>query len=126
MILYHYCSNQAFQSIINTRAIWLSALSLSNDTMEGKWLRNVFSKVCADEKLDGDATDKVIAHIDGLEAIFVGLGFCLSEHGDMLSQWRGYASDASGICIGFSAEYFKKFSELLQSQDKSGFSLVKI
>ncbi len=38
MILYHYCSNEAFRSIIDKKAIWLSSLSLTNDPMEGKWL----------------------------------------------------------------------------------------
>jgi len=30
-----------------------------------------------------------------------GFAFCLSEAGDLLSQWRAYAADGSGIAIGF-------------------------
>lgn len=35
-ILYHYCSNAAFLSIVETDSIWLSDLSLSNDSHEGQ------------------------------------------------------------------------------------------
>ncbi|WP_353867109.1 DUF2971 domain-containing protein [uncultured Desulfovibrio sp.] len=37
---------------------------------------------------------------------------CLSEHGDILSQWRTYADDGRGFAIGFSVEntnFYKKF-----------------
>lgn len=126
MILYHYCSNQAFQSIINNRAIWLSSLSLTNDPMEGKWLRKVFRTVCADENLDESATKRVIEHIGGLGDFLEGLGFALSERGDMLSQWRGYASDASGMCIGFSKAYFDELAEANKAAEKSGFTLIQV
>jgi len=34
--------------------------------------------------------------------------FCLSEKGDLLSQWRGYADDGYGISIGFDRKYILK------------------
>jgi hypothetical protein len=42
------------------------------------------------------------------EHIYDGLGFCLSADGDLLSQWRAYADDASGLSVGFSGEYLAK------------------
>lgn len=42
MNLYHYCSTSTFLSIIANRSIWLSSMSLSNDTMEGKLVRHIF------------------------------------------------------------------------------------
>ncbi len=126
MILYHYCSNEAFWSIISKREIWLSSLSLTNDPMEGKWLHKVFREICADEKLDESTTNRVIEHIAGLNKLIEGLGFSLSEHGDMLSQWRGYASDASGMCIGFSKTYFEELAKSNEAAEKSGFTLIKV
>jgi hypothetical protein len=35
-ILYHYCSVDTFQSIILSKTLWLSDLSKSNDSKEGK------------------------------------------------------------------------------------------
>ncbi len=111
MILYHYCSNEAFMSIVKSRSIWLSSLSLSNDSMEGKWLRNIFSSICTDEKLNEHLKKQVMEQFSILENLIDGLGFCLSEYGDMLSQWRGYASDGAGVCVGFPKKYFEKLAE---------------
>ena len=33
-------------------------------------------------------------------------GFCMSEEGDLLSQWRAYAVNAAGVSIGFNSDYF--------------------
>lgn len=126
MILYHYCSNHAFQSIINKKEIWLSSLSLTNDPMEGKWLRKVFGNVCADNNLDESATRRVIKEIGRLDELVEGLGFSLSEHGDMLSQWRGYASDASGMCIGFSKSYFEDLAEEIKAAHKPLITLIQV
>ena len=112
--------------MINNREIWLSSLSLSNDTMEGKWLRKVFREICADEKLGESATNKTIESIENMDKIVDGLGFCLSEHEDMLSQWRGYASDASGMCIGFSKDYLEELAKATQSEEKPGFVLMQV
>src|SRR6185295_17936413 len=60
------------------------------------------------------------------ERITDGLGFCLSENGDLLSQWRGYAGNATGVAIGFSAEYLNFLSEASRPGDKRGFTLQKV
>ena len=39
--LYHYCSNEAFCSILKSKSLWLSSLSLSNDKMEGHWFYKI-------------------------------------------------------------------------------------
>jgi hypothetical protein len=94
--------------------------------MEGKWLRNVFEEVCAEGKLDESTTNRVIEHIGMLNKTLDGLGFCLSEEGDMLSQWRGYAGDATGICIGFSKDYFEETAKAKQAAGEQGFSLIQV
>jgi hypothetical protein len=42
----------------------------------------------------------VLASFEETQLVY-GLGFCLSGEGDLLSQWRGYAGDGSGVAIGF-------------------------
>lgn len=34
---------------------------------------------------------------------------CFSGNGDLLSQWRGYAGDGTGIAIGFKVKYLKQW-----------------
>ncbi len=113
MNLYHYCSQEAFLSIIRTRTFWCSALSLSNDTMEGRWIRKIFSDICDKDKngLEEHNKNRVLKMLGSWEVYCEGLGFCLSKHPDSLSQWRGYAQDAEGFCIGFSKEKLKELKE---------------
>lgn len=126
-ILYHYCSNNAFHSIIENQSIWLSSLSLSNDSMEGKLVTEIITRIAKSDKLD----ENTIKHLENtftiLEETFDGLGFCLSENGDLLSQWRGYASDATGVSIGFSKEYLEQLSKSdLSSIDDRSFSIKAV
>ncbi|MBB2841482.1 UNVERIFIED_ORG: hypothetical protein GGE64_005265 [Rhizobium etli] len=97
-ILYHYCSAATFHAIISRKTIRLSALRSSNDSMEGEWY---------DSKLL-EAIRNQTPQVPGwyftqksYNARAATLGLCLTEVGDLLSQWRGYADDGRGFCIGF-------------------------
>lgn len=122
-ILYHYCSNNAFHSIIENHRIWLSSLSLSNDSMEGKLVVEIFARIAKADGLDQATTHRLLDSVSILEQGIDGLGFCLSENGDLLSQWRGYAADATGVSIGFSKNYLDHAS---RAPEKSGFTLQKV
>lgn len=125
-ILYHYCSNTAFHSIVENRSIRLSALSLSSDTMEGKLVTDVIAEMAKSDGLDQANIQKLKESVSLLERIIEGLGFCLSEEGDLLSQWRGYADDASGVSIGFSKKYLEELSKASIIRQKSVFTLQKV
>lgn len=103
--LYHYCSTQTFHSIICNKSIRLSSLSLSNDTMEGRLVNASLQKLPHYLELGTSDRLTVMNALKQLETLVDGLGFCLSEEGDLLSQWRGYAQDGSGLSIGFSRSY---------------------
>lgn len=125
-VLFYYCSNQTLLSIIRNRSIWLSSLSLSSDSMEGKLVAEVLTQIAEDDGLDKPSIEQLRTMVSGLEQIVDGLGFCLSEKGDLLSQWRGYADDAKGAVIGFSKEYLEQLSEASRDPHKSGFTLQKV
>ncbi|RLB74570.1 MAG: hypothetical protein DRH03_00725 [Deltaproteobacteria bacterium] len=113
--LYHYCSSTEFASIINNGAIWLSSLTLSNDFLEGKLISNILSELLKKEDLDEKTFIELREAVFFFDQFIDGLGFCLSEDGDLLSQWRGYANDGKGFSIGFSKEYL----EMLENQFSS-------
>ena len=52
-----------------------------------------------------------------MEAVieYGGLGFCLTDQSDDLSQWRGYASDGAGFMIGFDPQYFRNLVDRQRS-----------
>ncbi len=108
MKLYHYCANSAFISILKTRQLWFSELSLSNDPMEGRWIRKVFRDCCADREVASHRHERLLANLDLVIDMFSAAGFCMSEEGDLLSQWRAYAENGSGVSIAFNREYFEK------------------
>lgn len=126
MNLYHYCSNHTFFEIISKKAFWCSALSLSNDSMEGRWVHKVFSDICDQEGLEPYPKGQVLGMLSDVNRRIEGLGFCLSEHSDMLSQWRGYAQNAEGFSIGFSKEILDTLGASSRDDKNSGFSLHKV
>lgn len=126
MILYHYCSNQTFLSILETRQVWASELSLSNDHLEGRWIKAVFSRCCTGKEVDSLNLGKLLNHLDSLISFAGAAGFCMSEDGDLLSQWRGYADDGAGVSIGFSDEYLRLLCDSHQKEAKFGISLQQV
>ncbi|MEY9543641.1 hypothetical protein ABIE85_006701 [Bradyrhizobium diazoefficiens] len=121
-MLYHYCTNHTFLSIIESRAIWLSDFTLSNDRLEGKWLRNLLVERCERENLYPALIERALKFFDLGASRLGAAGFCMSEEGDLLSQWRGYAGDGSGVSIGFSKEYLEALAGALLAQ-RSGEAL---
>jgi len=126
-VLYHYCSLPTFQKIIEGRSIWLSDISKSNDFMELVWVYKELKKYCKELQLKylksqiekykiGESVPKYDSEDHKKELLLIEdnltspqydtYAFCLSEVKDQLSQWRGYADDGNGICIGFNMEYF--------------------
>jgi hypothetical protein len=127
MNLYHYCSNASFVSIISTKEIWASDFSLSNDLLEGKWVRQVFLDFCHDKNVAAADQLQLLEHFDEITAIFGGTGFCMSEEGDLLSQWRAYANDGVGVSIGFNKEYLEALGKFKQNRnDTFNASLTKV
>lgn len=117
MLLYHYCSNDTFLKIIGNSEIWLSELTLSNDSMEGAWVRKVLLEECRERNLSPHALDDFAEKATFLLEVFSAAGFCLSAEGDLLSQWRGYADNGAGVAIGFDR---KTIEELCESTKEKG------
>jgi len=113
MNLYHYCSNASFVGIVKSRSIWLSELTLSSDYLEGKWIRKVFRKICEDLDTSDPIIDQLLDQLDLTINLWRGLGFCMSARPDVLSQWRGYAEDGTGVSIGFPKDYLTQIKDKL-------------
>ena len=106
-VLYHYCTPGTFQAICENKSLRFSDIFSMNDFMEMHWGYGVWESV---------ATNLVPElgkeFIDSIDEIFSASGFnilplaaCFSTQGDVLSQWRAYADDGTGYCIGFKAKH---------------------
>lgn len=62
-------------------------------------------RLATNDGLTRELTEHLLAAIANMEDLWEGLGLCLSEDGDLLSQWRAYAADGSGVSIGFDRAY---------------------
>lgn len=120
MDLYHYCSNSSFVEIVKSHSIWLTELTLSNDYMEGKWVREVFHQVCEDLGFKPWEIEQLLGNLDYSINYWGGLGFCMSEKPDVLSQWRGYSDDGAGVSVGFSKDYLVSIKDQFWSAPKDG------
>jgi hypothetical protein len=123
MNLYHYCPNAAFVSIVSRHEIWASDFSLSNDFLEGKWIGEIFKACCRERGVRDFEQAKLLEDLSGVSSIVGGVGFCMSEEPDLLSQWWAYANDGAGVSIGFSKEYFDALGNLRMNRNE-GFNLV--
>ncbi|MEI4197802.1 DUF2971 domain-containing protein [Roseovarius sp. E0-M6] len=103
-LLFHYCSTQTGFAILQKREFRLSALSSANDTLEGRVLGRVFAQLLRNTDLPPELVDVASVIVEGYADSTEGFAFCLSEKSDLLSQWRSYGRDGSGIAIGFSPD----------------------
>lgn len=122
MIIYHYCSIDVFMKIISSKAIRLSDITKSNDSMEILWITKFIKEIFDDEFQkeiqktqyfeQGYPKETFLELVDRYSdeffkediRLYSYLVCCFSEKGDLLSQWRGYADDANGFSIGFDSE----------------------
>lgn len=100
-MLYHYCFNDTFLSILRNSELWLSELTLSNDSMEGAWVWEMLKEECSRCGIPEEHISLLEGKFSVLRDIVWAVGFCMSRNDDVLSQWRGYADNGAGVAIGF-------------------------
>ena len=125
--LYHYCSNEKAFDILRYRNIRMGDISKSNDSLElqlffpelhreiyRQYLENPFA-FKYNGKYDEDAFREMVQGSEYRWAQrfesgdFSNFVICFSATKDCLSQWRGYADDGRGCCIGFSKAAIEAF-----------------
>ncbi len=111
--VYHYCSAETFLNIIKYKKLWLGDIKHMNDFMEMNWFMDVFNEIISPnttEKAYKKIHEEVVKNINLTRRYMC----CLSESGDILSQWRSYAQDGTGVSIGFNPEELNiRHNELL-------------
>lgn len=127
--LYHYCSNDKAFSILQWKNIRMSDISKSNDSLELQLFfpelhREIYRQYVADpfpfryEGKEGEEAFREMVQFSEYSwdrrfdsGDFSNFVICFSSIKDCLSQWRGYADDGRGCCIGFSKEAMQAFCD---------------
>ncbi len=115
--MYHYTDLNGCISILENKKIWLTSSTSMNDSQEIHWFKNLLhtklNSLLVEESLSKKQFDMLNvfwrAQVNPISNPHI---CCFSENGDLLSQWRAYADDATGISIGFTPEELKLKDEL--------------
>lgn len=120
-IVYHYCSLEAFKSIIENECLWLCDVEKSNDYGERIYFEEIMLEQIETSikylKRKKDAQKKRALQALQLvkEALYPSkterapvYSCSFSYNGDQLSQWRGYADNGYGVAIGFYSDLLSR------------------
>jgi hypothetical protein len=102
--LCHYSTAKGVAGILTAQALWASDILCLNDRSEWRYAIDLVLDAAGRRT---DPLSKEVVHVfEKYHKTILGLGTewfvyvtCFCEEGDLLSQWRGYASD--GFSIGF-------------------------
>jgi Protein of unknown function (DUF2971) len=92
--IYHYTDANGLIGMLTKGKIWATDVRFLNDSREYKHGLDVYRSLFDQENPIGSGFTRG-------EGIFV---VCFSKNSDQLSQWRGYADNGYGYCIGFNYE----------------------
>ena len=112
--------------MLKSGRLWLSHLSLSNDSMEGEWFLRKMAEEIDDMMVPEISGGYILDFSRSLLREVHSCGFCLSEQGDVLSQWRGYADDGQGVCIGFQVEDIMNLINSETMMHEESIDLIKV
>ena len=112
--LYHYTDLNALISIINEHDLWLTNSQFSNDENEMKHGYSIAVEVL-EEKISSTLEDhkkRYYMHVKELlnkpaQGVYI---CCFCKEGNLLSQWRGYGENGTGVSIGFDPDGFTMFT----------------
>lgn len=119
MLLYHYCRYNTFESILNSKSLWLTQIVKSNDAEEVlRTFDIIWPKIrveLVDKLVDKLKAEEILSILDNqfrLEGLIskngdeTPYGVCLSKNRDLSQNWNEYGAYGEGICLGFSTELF--------------------
>lgn len=111
--LYHYTDYNGAAGIIESKSLRLTKLGYLNDTTELHHAINLFKSAAEIQtgKIENDEKRELLNFTkDQLES-FRETNICIAsfcESGDLLSQWRSYGNDGSGVAVKFDGKELKR------------------
>jgi hypothetical protein len=110
-ILYHYTTTTGLIGILERKCLWASYFRAKNDFTELIYAKDVMLKSLENKDKGSRIINQLKQICDALYEKDLTLPFLFSfcdDHGDRLSQWRGYSDDGGGYSIGFDTDLLIK------------------
>ncbi len=110
--LFHYTDPYGFEGIVRSKTLWATSYRWLNDAEDVRFgervIDNVAKRLACDSTLSDEHRwlfDQFLQQHDALRLTKVTDVYIasLSEDGNLLSQWRGYAGNGAGFALGFSS-----------------------
>lgn len=99
--------------MVRDRTLWSTNIRYLNDSAEFEyttnWVREILARRFFKNDYDSPDTRLLQRAFDMFPETTVFV-FSMSEHGDQLSQWRGYCSPYSGFAIGYRRAELEEFA----------------
>lgn len=116
-LLYHYCTEETFKSIIKSKNLWLTKIIKTNDAEEVARTYDIIWPQIYDElskRFYGDANkldvlDRINKQVqidkeDSPDEQMNPFGICFSINRDLAQNWNEYGDKSRGLAIGFSED----------------------
>lgn len=107
--LYHYTTLAGMRGILSERSLWFGHVSSFNDPNEIQYGKKVISQLLEarmqeeDDELVRRLLGSVLSHVQAFATIeFHPFLACFCQSDNLLSQWRAYADEGAGYCLGLS------------------------
>lgn len=113
--IYHYTDFNGASGILESKSLWLTKLSYLNDKTELKLAIDLFRREVTNylPKVENKEKREFIDKVSHQLQSFSNTNVCVAsfcENGDLLSQWRSYGNDGSGISLEFNAHDLKRLA----------------
>ena len=125
--IHHYTDLAGLAGIVGSQDLWLTNARFSNDDEEMTHgygvVRTVIEQRLAGALLPGEKEcleelQRLLADPEA-EAVYI---CCFCQDGDLLSQWRGYGANGSGVSLAFDPAGFS----FVTGPDSPRFGLVRL
>jgi Protein of unknown function (DUF2971) len=111
-VIYHYTDVKGALGILQTGRLWFTERAHLNDPVEVRYgVQNAYELFETEANKLGEAIPReAISHLKAEQDFsLAAYGFWIASFSldnDHLGQWRNYADDGRGVCLGFSSDNF--------------------
>jgi DUF2971 family protein len=130
-VLYHYTSWSGFEGIVGRQRLWATDFRTTNDPAEITSADSSVLEVAQAlrRKVFGARARLLTAFISSFErtraaTMIVPYLVCFSQARDKPSQWRKYAAEGTGVCIGFRVLRDEKLEEDVRTFGRATLSVT--
>lgn len=111
LLLYHYTDLAGLIGIVQGHDLWLTHSQYSNDAEEMihgiTVVKNVMEQTALTKIHDANYLQELDRLVSNREGVYI---CCFCEKDNLLSQWRGYGANGSGVSLQFAPKEFADVS----------------